>query len=224
MRSSDNPSRKVTSFDVARQAGVSRAAVSRTFTPDASVSPETREKVHKAAKELGYRVNYLARSLINRRSDLVGDRRGRHGQSLPGAADPAKSPRHWSAGISARSFCRLTRARVRIDVIGPAPALQRFGGAGDLGRASDGTLRGVRRPWRSDRSDQQGRRRSRWSIGSFPTTRPPAVSPPKHSSSAERNNLPSSVLRTSLMQRATARRPSLRGAWTSVARRASYRS
>ncbi|PSH62948.1 LacI family transcriptional regulator [Phyllobacterium brassicacearum] len=72
MRSSDNPSRKATSFDVARQAGVSRATVSRTFTPNASVSPETREKVHKAAKELGYRVNYLARSLINRRSDLVG--------------------------------------------------------------------------------------------------------------------------------------------------------
>jgi DNA-binding LacI/PurR family transcriptional regulator len=64
--------RKVTSFDVARQAGVSRAAVSRAFTPDASVSTETREKVHKAAKELGYRVNYLARSLINQRSDLVG--------------------------------------------------------------------------------------------------------------------------------------------------------
>lgn len=64
--------RKVTSFDVARRAGVSRAAVSRTFTPNASVSPETREKVIKAAKELGYRVNYLARSLINRRSDFVG--------------------------------------------------------------------------------------------------------------------------------------------------------
>jgi DNA-binding LacI/PurR family transcriptional regulator len=71
--SDDGPrSRKVTSFDVARHAGVSRAAVSRSFTPDASVSPQTREKVHKAAKELGYRVNYLARSLINQRSDLVG--------------------------------------------------------------------------------------------------------------------------------------------------------
>ncbi len=70
--SDDKPTRKVTSHDVARHAGVSRAAVSRTFTPDASVSAETREKVHKAAKELGYRVNYLARSLINQRSDLVG--------------------------------------------------------------------------------------------------------------------------------------------------------
>jgi DNA-binding LacI/PurR family transcriptional regulator len=64
--------RKVTSFDVARVAGVSRAAVSRAFTPDASVSSKTREKVYQAAKELGYRVNYLARSLTNKRSDLVG--------------------------------------------------------------------------------------------------------------------------------------------------------
>ena len=72
MSEDDSRTRKVTSHDVARHAGVSRAAVSRTFTPDASVSAKTREKVHKAAKELGYRVNYLARSLINQRSDLVG--------------------------------------------------------------------------------------------------------------------------------------------------------
>src|SRR5690606_31681264 len=38
--------RRVTSFDVARAAGVSRAAVSRAFTPDASVSQKTREKVY----------------------------------------------------------------------------------------------------------------------------------------------------------------------------------
>ncbi len=72
MTDSKSPRRAVTSHDVARLAGVSRAAVSRTFTPNASVSEETREKVHKAARELGYRVNYLARSLINQRSDLVG--------------------------------------------------------------------------------------------------------------------------------------------------------
>lgn len=64
--------RKVTSFEVARHAGVSRAAVSRTYSEDASISDETREKVRKSAKELGYRVNYLARSLTNQRSDLVG--------------------------------------------------------------------------------------------------------------------------------------------------------
>lgn len=72
MADKDRVPRRVTSFDVARVAGVSRAAVSRAFTPDASVSPKTREKIYQAAKELGYRVNYLARSLTNKRSDLVG--------------------------------------------------------------------------------------------------------------------------------------------------------
>lgn len=68
----DISNRKVTSVDVARHAGVSRSAVSRTFTPNASVSEETREKVMKAARELGYRVNKLASSLTSNRSDLVG--------------------------------------------------------------------------------------------------------------------------------------------------------
>lgn len=68
----ERPARRVTSHDVARAAGVSRAAVSRAFTPDASVSEKTREKVHQAARDLGYRVNYLARGLTNKRSDFVG--------------------------------------------------------------------------------------------------------------------------------------------------------
>lgn len=71
-REEEEFSRQVTALDVAKHAGVSRSAVSRTFTPGASVSASTREKVMKAADELGYRVNQLARSLINKRSDLVG--------------------------------------------------------------------------------------------------------------------------------------------------------
>lgn len=62
----------VTADDVARQAGVSRSAVSRTFTAGASVSARTREKVTTAAAELGYRVNRFARSLISEESHLVG--------------------------------------------------------------------------------------------------------------------------------------------------------
>ena len=66
------PARPVNANDVARLAGVSRSAVSRTFTPGASVAPATRERVLKAAQALNYRVNMLARGLINQRSDLVG--------------------------------------------------------------------------------------------------------------------------------------------------------
>ena len=62
----------VSALDVARQAGVSRSAVSRTFTPGASVSTSTRAKVTAAAEALGYRPNVLARSLITGRSRIVG--------------------------------------------------------------------------------------------------------------------------------------------------------
>jgi DNA-binding LacI/PurR family transcriptional regulator len=62
----------VTSFDVARLAQVSQSAVSRTFTPGASVSEATRERVLAAASKLGYRPNAHARSLITGRSRIVG--------------------------------------------------------------------------------------------------------------------------------------------------------
>ncbi|MEM6382605.1 MAG: LacI family DNA-binding transcriptional regulator [Pseudomonadota bacterium] len=62
---------KSTSVDVAREAGVSQSAVSRTFTPGASVAKATRERVMEAAKRLGYRPNAIARSLITRRSQII---------------------------------------------------------------------------------------------------------------------------------------------------------
>ncbi|MHA7885052.1 LacI family DNA-binding transcriptional regulator [Nitratireductor rhodophyticola] len=67
------PGRKnsVSAKDVAARAGVSRAAVSRTFTPGASVSKETRSKVLEAAEALGYQVNHLARGLISRKTGIV---------------------------------------------------------------------------------------------------------------------------------------------------------
>jgi len=66
------PLSKVTSHEVAALAGVSRSAVSRTFTAGASVAPRTRAKVLAAAEKLGYRPNVLARSLILRRTQLIG--------------------------------------------------------------------------------------------------------------------------------------------------------
>lgn len=57
--------------DVARLAGVSRSAVSRTFTNGASVSADTRTKVLRAAEELHYHVNFLARGLSKQESRPV---------------------------------------------------------------------------------------------------------------------------------------------------------
>lgn len=62
----------VTLLDVAVRAGVSKSAVSRTFTPGASVSAKTRAKVEAAARALGYQPNVLASSLTTGRTRLIG--------------------------------------------------------------------------------------------------------------------------------------------------------
>lgn len=62
----------VTLKEVAKHAGVSRSAVSRTFTDGASVSDKMRRKVEKAAAELGYSPNALASSLTTGRTKLIG--------------------------------------------------------------------------------------------------------------------------------------------------------
>lgn len=71
-----SPSRRqvghITSRDVAALAGVSQSAVSRCFTPGASVAKETRERVLKVSAELGYRPNVHARNLITGRTRIVG--------------------------------------------------------------------------------------------------------------------------------------------------------
>lgn len=63
---------QVTLREVAEKAGVSRSAVSRTFTEGASVSEKTRQKVEQAAKDLGYSPNALASSLTTGRTKMVG--------------------------------------------------------------------------------------------------------------------------------------------------------
>ena len=62
----------VTLKEVAARAGVSRSAVSRTFTPGASVSEAMRRKVERAAQDLGYHPNALASSLTTGRTKLIG--------------------------------------------------------------------------------------------------------------------------------------------------------
>ncbi|NHB77619.1 LacI family DNA-binding transcriptional regulator [Rhodobacter calidifons] len=67
----DQPA-KVTATDVARLAGVSQSAVSRVFTPGASASKATIEKVRAAAEKLGYRPDPLARAMITGRTRIIG--------------------------------------------------------------------------------------------------------------------------------------------------------
>jgi DNA-binding LacI/PurR family transcriptional regulator len=67
-----NGNRRLTSKDVARVAGVSESAVSRAFTVGASLAPAKRAHILKAARELGYRPNIMARAVVTRRSNVVG--------------------------------------------------------------------------------------------------------------------------------------------------------
>lgn len=65
-------SKRITSIDVARKAGVSQSTVSRVFNPTANVSPDKRERVMAAARELGYSPNAIARSLSTQQTHLIG--------------------------------------------------------------------------------------------------------------------------------------------------------
>lgn len=61
-----------TIYDVAGKAQVSLATVSRVLNNPEKVNEETREKVLKVIKELGYRPNAIARGLASRKTTTVG--------------------------------------------------------------------------------------------------------------------------------------------------------
>ena len=61
-----------TIYDVAGAAKVSLATVSRVMNNPEKVNPETRERVLRVIKELGYRPNAIARGLASRKSTTVG--------------------------------------------------------------------------------------------------------------------------------------------------------
>ena len=72
MSHSKKPSSPVTIYDVAREAGVSDATVSRVFNNKDSVREVTRQKVMAAAQKLGYVANLQARSLAGGRLNVIG--------------------------------------------------------------------------------------------------------------------------------------------------------
>lgn len=64
--------KKVTYKDIAREAGVSIAAVSFVLNRSGSVGPEVSERILKAVKSLGYRRNQLAQAMRTGRSKTFG--------------------------------------------------------------------------------------------------------------------------------------------------------
>ncbi|MCD5323890.1 MULTISPECIES: catabolite control protein A [Pontibacillus] len=62
----------VTIYDVAREANVSMATVSRVVNGNPNVKPATRKKVLDAIERLGYRPNAVARGLASKKTTTVG--------------------------------------------------------------------------------------------------------------------------------------------------------
>ncbi|MBC7735186.1 MAG: LacI family DNA-binding transcriptional regulator, partial [Bacteriovorax sp.] len=61
----------VSIIDIARRAGVSTATVSRVINDSQAVRPQTRERVQAVITEMGYRANFLGRSLRTAQSRLL---------------------------------------------------------------------------------------------------------------------------------------------------------
>ncbi|MBB6452139.1 LacI family transcriptional regulator [Salirhabdus euzebyi] len=62
----------ITIYDVAREANVSMATVSRVVNGNPNVKPATRQKVLEAIERLGYRPNAVARGLASKKTTTVG--------------------------------------------------------------------------------------------------------------------------------------------------------
>jgi LacI family transcriptional regulator len=63
---------KMTLEDIGRLAGVSRSTVSRVINDHESVSPDVRDRVRKVIRRTGYSPNVAARSLVSRRTGVIG--------------------------------------------------------------------------------------------------------------------------------------------------------
>ena len=62
----------VTIYDVAKQAGVSKSTVSLVINNSSSVKSKTRQKVTDAIREMGYEPNQSARTLMTKRTNILG--------------------------------------------------------------------------------------------------------------------------------------------------------
>lgn len=100
--------KSTTSYDVAKAAGVSQSAVSRAFSPNASISEATRNKVLNAARELGYQPNAIARSMSTARKDDH-QKSGMVGVIVTRLEDPffANTIAHFSRNLQARGWHML---------------------------------------------------------------------------------------------------------------------
>ncbi len=88
---------KVTLKDVAKAANVSFTTVSRALSGNPEISKETRERILKISEEMGYTTNYIARSMIKKKTELIG-------LIVPSIDNPFMSELAYYVEVTARRF------------------------------------------------------------------------------------------------------------------------
>ncbi len=88
---------KVTIKDIARVANVSYTTVSRALSGDTEISERTRERIIKISSDMGYTANYIARSMVKKKTDLIG-------LVLPSIDNPFMSELAYYTEVTARRF------------------------------------------------------------------------------------------------------------------------
>ncbi|MBR6088513.1 MAG: LacI family DNA-binding transcriptional regulator [Anaerolineaceae bacterium] len=88
---------KVTIKDVAKVANVSFTTVSRALSGNPEISRETRDRILKICDEMGYTTNYIARSMIKKKTELIG-------LILPSIDNPFMSELAYHVEVTARRF------------------------------------------------------------------------------------------------------------------------
>lgn len=152
--------RRPTSADVAALAGVSRTTVSFVLNGrDTSISPATRERVLRAARQLGYHPHASARQLAGGRSNALGLVVRQSPEQIAGDALLAETLRGLTAAARSRGF------RVIVEALDGGPT--RYGDLLRTGRADGLVVSGPR----SDDPDLAALVRDRFPIvlqGSLP--------------------------------------------------------
>ena len=88
---------KVTLKDVAKVANVSFTTVSRALSGNPEISNDTRDRILKICEEMGYTTNYIARSMIKKKTELIG-------LIVPSIDNPFMSELAYYVEVTARRF------------------------------------------------------------------------------------------------------------------------
>ncbi len=110
------PAPRATIRDVARVAQVSRQTVSRVINGENHIAPETHERVLRAIQELGFVPSQIARSLVTRRTHLVGllmgDIANPYFADIARGAESVLAPTGWSMVLANTDYNQVRESAI----------------------------------------------------------------------------------------------------------------